>query len=255
MPRVYLTVAYDGTAYHGSALQTSEDKTIEAFLNRAVHGATGEEICVTGASRTDAGVHALGAVFVFTTASSIPADRFVYVLNHLLPDDIRVIESHEVAEDFHPRRCRAVKTYAYRVLNSSAPDPLRRTCTWHVPRALDTEAMRRAAECLVGEHDFTSFCNVDSTAQDHIRTIYELDVKRSADGIVTGDEILLTVTGNGFLYNMVRIITGTLVQIGWGWREPEEMQGILEAKDRGAAGLTAPPQGLVLVGYRYDGPA
>ncbi len=247
MPRVYLTVAYDGTAYHGSALQAGEPETVEAYLNRAVHGATGEEEQVTGASRTDAGVHARGAVFVFDTSSTIPPDRFVYVLNHLLPEDIRIVESHEVAADFHPRKCAAKKTYHYRVLNSPVPDPTRRLYTWYVARPLDLAAMKSAAEVLVGEHDFTSFCNADSTAETRVRTITELTVTAEA-----GDEILISVTGNGFLYNMVRIIAGTLVQIGWGWREPAQMREILEARDRSAAGCTAPPQGLVLMGYRFE---
>lgn len=247
MPRVYLTVAYDGTNYHGSALQAGEPQTIEAYLNRAIRGATGEETQTIGASRTDAGVHARGAVFVFDTESSIPPERFVYVLNRLLPDDIRIVESHEVAADFHPRRQPAVKTYAYRVLNAKAADPTRRLYTWHVPRPLDVTAMREAAAPLIGEHDFTSFCNVDSTAQDHVRTIRTLNVERTAE-----EEIVITVTGNGFLYNMVRIIAGTLVQIGWGWREAARMREILDARDRAAAGCTAPPQGLVLMGYRWE---
>ncbi|MCR5675478.1 MAG: tRNA pseudouridine(38-40) synthase TruA [Lachnospiraceae bacterium] len=254
MPRVYLTAAYDGTAYHGSALQAGEPQTIEAYLNRAIHGATGDETPVIGASRTDAGVHARGAVYVFDTASSIPPDRFVHVLNHLLPDDIRIIESHEVPADFHPRRCEAVKTYVYRVLNSPQPDPTRRLYTWHVPRPLDVNAMREAAATLVGEHDFTSFCNVDSTAETRVRTILRISVERSGSGALRDthdDEIAISVTGNGFLYNMVRIIAGTLVQIGWGWRDASQMAEILSAKDRGAAGCTAPPQGLFLIGYEW----
>ncbi|MCR5178847.1 MAG: tRNA pseudouridine(38-40) synthase TruA [Lachnospiraceae bacterium] len=245
MPRVYLTVAYDGTAYHGSALQEHEPETIEAYLNRAVKAATGEELPVIGASRTDAGVHARGAVFVFDTKSSIPPDRFIYVLNHLLPDDIRIRESREVPSDFHPRKQTCEKTYMYRVLNSEAEDPTRRLYTWHMPRTLDLDKMREAAGFLVGEHDFTSFCATASTAPDRVRTITALDVSRH------GDEIIITVTGNGFLYNMVRIIAGTLVQIGWGWREPFAMKDILEGRDRALAGATAPPQGLLLVGYKY----
>ncbi len=246
MKRVCLTVAYDGTAYHGSALQEHEPATIEAFLNRAVKAATGEDSPVIGASRTDAGVHARGAVFVFDTESSIPPDRFIYVLNHLLPDDIRIRESREVPADFHPRKRPCNKTYCYRILNSEAEDPTRRLYTWHMPRALDLSKMQAAARFLVGEHDFTSFCATASTSPDHVRTITALSVDRH------GDEIIITVTGNGFLYNMVRIITGTLVQIGWGWREPEDMKTILDGRDRALAGTTAPPQGLMLMGYEYQ---
>ena len=245
MSQVYLTVAYDGTNYHGSALQAGEPETIEAYLNRAIRGATGEDSPVIGASRTDAGVHARGAVFVFATGSTIPADRFVYVLNHLLPEDIRVVESHPVPDDFHPRRQEARKTYEYRILNTPWADPTRRLYTWHVPRLVDVTRMQRAAEYLAGEHDFTSFCNVDSTAQSHVRTITAISVSRE------GDEIILRITGNGFLYNMVRIIAGTLTQIGWGWREPDDMERILSACDRAAAGCTAPPQGLILAGYDF----
>ena len=249
MNRIYLTVAYDGTAYHGSALQTGQPETIEAYLNRAVKGATGTESEVIGASRTDAGVHARGAVFVFDADSPIPPDRFVHVLNKLLPRDIRVVESHEVPRDFHPRQVSARKTYAYRILNASYEDPTRINYTWYVPRDLDLAAMQWAGGYLVGEHDFTSFCNVDSTAQSHIRTIYGLGVSRRED------EIVITVTGSGFLYNMVRIIAGTLAQIGWEWRPPEAMGEILAACDRSAAGCTAPPQGLMLMGYRFDNEA
>ncbi len=247
LTNVYLTVAYDGTAYHGSALQAGEPQTIEAYLNRAIVGATGKDTPVIGASRTDAGVHARGAVYVFATASPIPADRFLYVLNRLLPDDIRVVESHEVPLDFHPRRCTARKTYSYRILNTPQPDPTRRLYTWHVSRPLDDAAMRAAAIPLIGEHDFSSFCNVDSTALSHVRRIDALDVTRTEDGEV----IEIRITGNGFLYNMVRIISGTLVQIGWGWRPPSEMGAILAAESRSAAGCTAPPQGLTLVGYQW----
>ena len=245
MKRVYLTVAYDGTAYHGSALQEHEPETIEAYLNRAVRAATGEDSPVIGASRTDAGVHARGAVFVFDTESSIPPERFIYVLNHLLPEDIRICESREVPADFHPRKQPCSKTYRYRILNSETEDPTRRLYTWHMPRALDVAKMQAAARFLVGEHDFTSFCAAASTSPDHVRTITALEVERH------DDEIVITVTGNGFLYNMVRIIAGTLVQIGWGWREPEEMKTILEGRDRALAGATAPPQGLMLMGYEY----
>ncbi len=243
--RVLLVVSYDGTNYSGWALQKSTHNTIEEMLNRAIHGLTGEEVQVIGASRTDAGVHAYGNVAVFDTASTIPGDRFSYALNHILPEDIRVVESREVDGDFHPRHCECEKTYEYRVLNTKTQIPVKRLYTYHFSMPLDTEVMQKAADYLVGEHDFTSFCNVESQALTHIRTVKDIAVRRE------GDEVIITVTGNGFLYNMVRIIVGTLLQIGRGKGRPEDVKGMLEAKDRSKAGPTAPPQGLYLVEYKF----
>ncbi len=243
--RVLLVVSYDGTSYSGWALQKSTHNTIEEMLNRAIHGLTGEDVQVIGASRTDAGVHAYGNIAVFDTRSTIPGDRFSFALNHILPEDIRVTESREVDAAFHPRHCECEKTYEYRVLNTRAEIPVKRLYTYHFSMPLDEDRMQRAAGFLVGEHDFTSFCNVESQALTHVRTIKDIQVKRD------GDEVIITVTGNGFLYNMVRIIVGTLLQIGRGRGEPEDIIGMLDAKDRSKAGPTAPPQGLFLVGYRF----
>lgn len=243
--RVMLVVSYDGTAYKGWALQGSTHNTIEEMLNRAIHGLTGESVQVIGASRTDAGVHALGNIAVFDTASTIPGERFSYALNHILPEDIRVVESREVAESFHPRHCNTLKTYEYRVLNTKMEVPVKRLYTYHFSMPLDVEIMQEAAGYLVGKHDFTSFCNVQSQALSHVRTITDITVKRD------GDEVLIFVTGTGFLYNMVRIIVGTLLQIGRGKGVPSDVAVILEKKDRSAAGPTAPPQGLFLYEYRF----
>jgi tRNA pseudouridine38-40 synthase len=243
--RVLLVVSYAGTSYSGWALQKSTHNTIEEMLNRAIHGLTGEDVQVIGASRTDAGVHAYGNIAVFDTRSTIPGDRFSFALNHILPEDIRVTESREVDAAFHPRHCECEKTYEYRVLNTRAEIPVKRLYTYHFSMPLDEDRMQRAAGFLVGEHDFTSFCNVESQALTHVRTIKDIQVKRD------GDEVIITVTGNGFLYNMVRIIVGTLLQIGRGRGEPEDIIGMLDAKDRSKAGPTAPPQGLFLVGYRF----
>ena len=243
--RIMLVVSYDGTAYNGWALQTSTHNTIEEMLNRAIHGLTGEEVQVIGASRTDSGVHAYGNVAVFDTGSTIPGDRFSYALNHILPEDIRVVESREVALFFHPRHCDTEKTYEYRVLNSRMEVPVKRLYTYHFNMALDVEKMQEAGNFLVGEHDFTSFCNVESQALSHVRTIKDVKVERR------GDEVVISVTGNGFLYNMVRIIAGTLLQIGRGKGEPSDIVRMLDAKDRSAAGPTAPPQGLFLMEYKF----
>jgi tRNA pseudouridine38-40 synthase len=242
-----LVVSYDGTAYNGWALQKSTHNTIEEMLNRAIKAVTGEELQVIGASRTDAGVHAYGNVAVFDTDSTIPGDRFSYALNHVLPDDIRIVSSAEVAPDFHPRHCETEKTYEYRVLNTKTPVPTMRLYTYHFSMPLDEERMQRAAEYLIGEHDFTSFCNVESQALSHVRIIKDVTVKRD------GDLVTISVTGNGFLYNMVRIIAGTLVQIGRGKGEPEDVEKMIEAKDRAAAGPTAPPEGLFLMNYKFLG--
>ncbi len=246
MKRVLLVIAYDGTNYKGFAEQKSVP-TIEGTVNRAIHGLTGENISVIGASRTDAGVHAYGNLAVFDTESTIPPEKFSFALNHLLPEDIRIVQSKEVPQDFHPRHCDSRKTYEYRVLNTKWENPIFRNFTYHFSMELDVERMNRAAGYLVGTHDFTSFCNVDSQALDHVRTVYEVRCHRC------GDEVIISVTGAGFLYNMVRIIAGTLLQIGRGKGEPEDVIQILEACNRGAAGPTAPPQGLFLMKYEIPG--
>ncbi|ADL33375.1 tRNA pseudouridine synthase A TruA1 [Butyrivibrio proteoclasticus B316] len=243
--RIMLTVSYDGTAYNGWAEQTSTPNTIEGELNRAIERLTGEPVHVIGASRTDAGVHAYGNVAVFDTASSIPGDRFVFALNHELPQDIRIVNSREVATSFHPRHCDTEKTYEYRIFNSQIMDPTKRFYTCHFSMPLDIGRMNAAAHYLVGEHDFTSFCNVESQALSHVRTIKDIRVTRN------GDEVVISVTGNGFLYNMVRIIAGTLMQIGRGKGTPAEVKDILDKKYRGAAGPTAPAEGLFLVEYKF----
>lgn len=247
MKRIKLTVAYDGTDYCGWQIQKN-GITVEEVLNRALSRLTGEEITVVGASRTDAGVHARGNVAVFDTDTRIPAERIVYAVNALLPEDVVVVRSEEVPAGWHPRKCVSVKTYEYRILNKEFPDPVRRRDTYFVSFSLDIERMRRAAEYLKGEHDFKSFCSAQTAVETTVRTIYDLDIKRE------GEIITIRVRGNGFLYNMVRIIAGTLAGVGRGYFEPEDMERMLEAKDRTQAGVTAPPQGLTLVGIEYEKP-
>lgn len=242
--RVRLTVAYDGTNYHGWQLQNNA-VTIESVLNGCLSELLGEPIEVIGASRTDAGVHALGNVAVFDTCSRIPGEKFSYALNQRLPEDIRIQNSREVAPDFHPRHCDSRKTYEYRILNREFPLPTKRLYAYFTYTPLDVEKMKRAAEFLVGEHDFASFCSASSSAVSTVRRIYELTVEKE------GDEIVIRVCGNGFLYNMVRIIAGTLMEAGCGRRQPEEMAEILAAKNRCAAGPTAPACGLTLVRYEF----
>lgn len=246
MKRIKLTVAYDGTDYCGWQIQPN-GITVEEVLNRNLSELTGEEITVTGASRTDSGVHAQGNVAVFDSDTTIPPERIAYAVNRKLPEDIVVIRSEEVPGDWHPRYQETEKTYEYHILNREMPDPVRRRDTYFISYPLDLEAMRHAAAYLKGEHDFRSFCNVHTDVQDTVRTIYDLDIIRS------GDLVTVRIRGNGFLYNMVRIIVGTLVRVGRGFYSPGQVKEILEAKERTSAGVTAPPQGLVLVKIDYPG--
>lgn len=293
--RILLRVAYDGTNYHGWQLQPNA-ATIEGELNRALCALTGEEIVVTGASRTDAGVHALGNVAVFDTTSRIPAEKFSYALNQRLPEDIVIQSSKQVADDFHPRHCDCRKTYEYDILNRTFPLPAYRNTAYFLYGTLDIEAMRRACQAFLGEHDFASFCAAGAQVQTTVRTIYSLEVEcrplteagtpvppasgeavnaaagksgeqvqqtqpasgetaiRAAGGANAGsaDQLLtIRVKGDGFLYNMVRIIAGTLVEVGRGHIKPEEVAGIIAAKDRAKAGPTAPARGLRLVEIEY----
>lgn len=246
MRRIKLVVAYDGTNYRGWQIQKNGE-TIESMLNRALRELTGEEIRVMGASRTDSGVHAMGNVAVFDTEARMAGDKFVYALNQRLPEDIRVQDSREVPMDFHPRYQETVKTYEYRILNRQFPLPACRLNTYFTYAALDVDRMRRAAACLVGEHDFKSFCSAGAQVRTTVRTVYDLQVRKS------GDLITIRITGNGFLYNMVRIIAGTLMKVGSGEWEPEYMEEILDARDRRAAGPTAPARGLTLMEILFKG--
>lgn len=245
MRRIKLTVAYDGTDYCGWQLQPN-GITIEEVLNREISRLTGEDIRVIGASRTDSGVHALGNVAVFDTESRIPPERMSYALNQRMPEDIVIAKSEEVPLEWHPRYQDVItKTYEYHIYNAVVPDPMkRRTCAF-VSFPLDIERMREGASYLEGEHDFVSFCNVRTNTADTVRTVYEIQISREKD------EIIIRITGNGFLYNMVRIIAGTLIRVGRGFYEPEKVREILEAGKRTEAGVTAPPQGLVLVEIKY----
>lgn len=245
MRRIMLVVAYEGTHYHGWQLQPN-GITIEGVLNEALGRLLGEEIVVIGASRTDAGVHSYGNVAVFDTNTRIPAEKLAYALNQRLPEDIVVQSSCEVAPDFHPRHCESRKTYEYRILNRKMPLPMRRRDTYFYYYDLDVERMQQAAELLTGEHDFKSFCATAAVVETTVRTIYELRVSRE------DDVIAIRVTGSGFLYNMVRIIAGTLIEVGAGKRSPESIREILEARDRAAAGPTAPAHGLTMIGIEYQ---
>lgn len=243
--RVKLVVAYDGTEYCGWQIQPN-GMTVEEVLNRTISELFHREISVIGASRTDSGVHALGNVAVFDVETRLPAEKISYALNQRLPADIVVQESAEVSPDFHPRFARSRKTYEYRILNRRFPLPTEARYSLFEYHPLDASRMNEGAAYLVGEHDFTSFASVHSQTNTFVRTVYEAGVRRE------GDMVVIRITGSGFLYNMVRIIAGTLLRVGSGLAEPEDMGKILLAKNRGAAGPTAPAHALTLVEIAYE---
>lgn len=245
MKRVRMVVAYDGTAYRGWQLQPN-GITIEQVLNRELTALLKEPISVIGASRTDSGVHARGNVAVFDTENRMPADKICFALNQRLPEDIRVQSSEEVPADWHPRKANCTKTYEYKVLNRKISMPLERLYAHFCYFNLDLDKMREAAAHLVGEHDFKSFCTVRTQAEETVRTIYSLDITKQ------DDMITIRISGSGFLYNMVRIIAGTLLEVGMGAYLPEHVEEILDARDRQAAGRTAPARGLTLVSMEYQ---
>ncbi len=245
MKRIQLVVAYDGTAYNGWQIQPGV-RTIEGELNRALSELLSEEIQVIGASRTDSGVHALCNIAVFDTSTRIPGEKICYALNQRLPEDIRIRESAEVAPDFHPRHCNSRKTYEYHILNADFPLPTKRLYSYFTYMPLDVEKMKAGAAYLVGEHDFKSFCATAAVVETTVRRITEITVEKQ------DNEITIRVTGTGFLYNMVRIIAGTLMEVGKGNYPPEKIKEILAAKDRQAAGPTAPACGLMLVKYSFQ---
>ncbi len=243
--RVKLIISYDGTNYCGWQVQIN-GITVEEVINRELSRMLGEDIAVIGASRTDSGVHALGNVAVFDTFSKIPPEKMCFALNQRLPDDIRIQDSCEVPLDFHPRYCDSTKTYEYKILNRRFDNPVMRLYTHFVYMPLNYEKMQEAAKYLVGEHDFKSFCSARTQVTDTVRTIYSLDVSKE------DDIIKIRISGNGFLYNMVRIIVGTLIKVGLKVYPPEYVKEILEACDRNVAGPKAPAKGLTLIGIVYN---
>lgn len=243
--RILLTVSYDGTAYAGWQLQDNA-VAVQQRLEEALHQLTGETIRVTGASRTDAGVHAMGQRVHFDTRSRIPPDKYPFALNTCLPPDIRVLSGREVSGDFHARFDAKGKRYTYRIHNAPHASALYRNLTAHVPQKLDIERMRQALPALLGTHDFAAFQASGGTAKTTIRTLTEASLEQQ------GDELILTVRGNAFLYNMVRIIAGTLTDIGMGRKEPDAFQLALQTGDRLALGVTAPACGLELTQVYYE---
>ena len=245
MKRVGLIVAYDGTNYCGWQVQPN-GITIQGELNRCLSELLGEEIETIGASRTDAGVHAMGNVAVFDTETRMPGEKISYALNQRLPEDIRIQLSEEMPMDFHPRYCDSVKTYEYRILNRRFQIPTERLYSYFYHYKLDEKKMREATSYLIGRHDFASFCGAGAQVKSTVRTIRSVEVERF------GDMVTIRISGEGFLYSMVRIIAGTLIEIGNGQYPPERMQEILDARDREWAGPTAPAKGLTLLGIQYE---
>lgn len=266
MRRILLRIAYDGTDYVGWQKQDN-GLAVEEVLNSALHELTGEDIAVIGASRTDSGVHALDNVAVFDTESRIPSDKFALALNRYLPNDVVIQSSCEVEHDFHPRYRECRKTYEYTIYNASVPNPMVNRYSYFVHHPIDIESMNKAAQYLIGEHDFASFCSSGAQVKTTIREVYSVECIRCKSDEERGEKeqtkktriavgstaerTVIRISGNGFLYNMVRIIAGTLIQIGQGMYPPEKMKDILEACDRTQAGPTAPPQGLVLKRILY----
>ena len=244
MRRVLLVVQYDGTDYHGFQRQVGQ-MTVQQRLEETLERVLGERVAVTGAGRTDAGVHAIGQAVAFTTDNPIPLPNMVVALNDALPRDIAIVSARQVAEDFHPRRDAVSKLYSYRILNRELPSPFICRYAWHVREPLDVELMSAAAEKLVGEHDFAAFCAAGSSVKSTVRRVTRLDVEAE------GELVEIRAEANGFLYMMVRIMVGTLVDVGLGRLSVEEVGWILAGGDRTQASRTAPPQGLCLVAVSY----
>lgn len=254
MRNICMTVSYDGTAYSGFQTQPSQN-TVQDYLEKALLRLTGEVIKVTSSGRTDAGVHSRGQVINFYTAAKIPVERWCLAMNTLLPADIVVSGAKEVAMEFHSRRSAIRKTYRYTIRCGRHPDLFKRHLEFYHPTRLNTDAMREGLLHVVGTHDFTSFCSERSTKLSNVRTIFEARLECDPpDAMLESYAIHIYLTGSGFLYNMVRIIAGTLIQVGEGKRTSEAIRTILEAKNRAMAGPTAVPHGLTLweVSYNED---
>ena len=241
---IKLTISYDGSGYHGWQVQPGQ-KTIQSEIARAVEGLIGQEIQVFGASRTDAGVSALGQSALIKIDSPIPTENLARAITHRLPDDISVTEAVEVADDFDVIGAVRNKLYRYTIFTGVERPVLSIRHCWHLPGKLDVDAMERAAGLLVGKNDFKSFASAADQRESSVRTVFRCDVT------ACGERIYVEVEGDGFLYNMVRNIVGTLVEVGVGRMEAEKISTILASQDRTAAGPIAPAGGLCLMWIKY----
>lgn len=244
MRNIKLLIEYDGSNYGGWQKQKN-NRTIQEEIEKALREITNQEINLIGSSRTDAGVHAKGMVANFMVDSRIPEDRFREAINTKLPDDIAILKSEEVPSDFHARYCSKGKTYSYTIINRYEKVALRNKYVYHVKDELNISNMKEACNYFIGKHDFKAFKTVGSSVKTSTRTITDLHIE------VTGDEIKVLITADGFLYNMVRIIVGTLIEVGRGKILPKDIQGIIESKERKYAGPCVPPNGLVLEKVYY----
>ena len=249
MKNIKLTVQYDGTNYCGWQKQ-EKVKTIQGELEEAIFKLTGVYPELNGCSRTDSGVHAIAHISNFFTESPIPAEKFFRALNAFLPGDIRVKDSIEESEEFHSRFSCIGKKYVYRIYCCTTKSALLTSRAGYEPKQLDIAAMKQAAEFFVGEFDFKAFCSVGGTALTSVRRILDTQVYER-ESVYGGTEIFFEVAGTGFLYNMVRIMTGTLISVGKGQKKPEDVRSIILSGDRRNAGVTVPPQGLYLKEVYY----
>ena len=244
MRNIRLVLEYDGTDYAGWQKQ-NDIITVQEKVDEAITKLTKEEVKTTGCSRTDAGVDAREFVCNFTTRSTIPGDRIKYALNNILPNDIVVLDSEEVESEFHARYDSTGKTYCYSILNTDMPSALYRNRAYHFRGKLDIEAMRKAASYFIGKHDFEAFRKTGSSVKTTVRTITESSIE------VNGNFIVYRVSGDGFLYNMVRIMVGTLLDVGIGRLKPTDVRDILAGTSNKKAGYCTPPEGLILEKVHY----
>jgi tRNA pseudouridine38-40 synthase len=244
-----LTLSYDGTRLVGWQRQ-AEGESVQGVLEDALARFEGAPVTVHGAGRTDAGVHALGQVASVEVSFAHDAATLTRALNAQLPEDVRVLSVEEAAPGFHARFSARSKSYRYCIRNGAVASPFERAYVWHVPQPLDVDAMRQAASRLLGRHDFSTFRSIGTDVPDAVRTLHTSAVVEAAGD--AGSLLTYEVSGDGFLRHMVRAIVGTLVEVGRGWRDPAQMDALLQARDRARAGATAPPHGLFLVRVDYD---
>lgn len=246
MRNLLLTICYDGSNYHGWQIQQNA-VSVQQVFQESLYKVIAETPDIKGCSRTDSFVHARQFCISLKTEHTIPCDRLTGALNHFLPEDMAVLSCREVPLDFHARYSCTGKEYVYQIWNNPVRDPFLNRRALHYWYSLDEQRLNQAASCYLGSHDFTSFCTLDSRDRsDLTRTVTKAEVTRE------GDMVLFTVAADGFLYNMVRIMVGTLLRVAQGKLEPEDVAGVIEAKNRKAAGSTAPPHGLYLNRVFYE---
>lgn len=244
MSNIRIWLKYDGTDFHGYQIQKN-GISVQEVLTRAIEHVTGEKISLTGCSRTDSGVHASCYAANFFSETKVPCEKLPLAINAYLPESVRVYSAEKVSDDFHATFSAKEKTYEYLIDTNKVSDPFVSRYSWHYPYKLDLEKMKRAAKFIVGKHDFSCFCAAGAQTKTSVRTVSALDVSED------GGFVKIKITADGFLYNMVRIITGTLVYASVGKIDPDSVEDIISSCDRRRAGITAPPEGLRLTDVRY----